>query len=340
VAASFEESSKAGQVRRLRQLALSALERHDVDVRRVKLLVHVENTTFQVDGADGRFVLRINRPRRHSLAVVRSELMWLEALRRDTDLVVPDPVRNRSGDLVTTTGAPGVPEELDTVLFRWVSGRFPGRSVAVSTIEKLGAFTARLHLHAEGWTPPKAFIRNDVEWGTKRAPGEMAQEFDGALATATRVTAAQLRTFRAAREVVEPRMKALGKGKQCYGLLHSDLHLANALFERGEARAIDFDDCGFGHFMNDCGITLWYLQGRPNFAELREAYLRGYRGVRELPKREEDLLESFQAARTLFMCSWFARRTDHPGLRKAAPRFWTRSARDLKRFLSGKPQLL
>jgi len=338
VRAPFDESSQASQVLRLRRLAGEALERHDVDVRRMKLLVHLENTTFRIDGADGPHVLRINRSRRHDLAAVRSELTWLEALRRDTDLVVPDPVRNRSGDLVTSVGAPGVPEVRDTVLFRWVEGRFPGRAVGCSTLEGLGAFTARLHGHAESWQPPEGFARGDVEWGTRRAPGEMAREFDEALATASPVTAAQLRIFRAAREVVEPAMKALGKSKRTYGLIHSDLHLANCLSERGEMRAIDFDDCGFGHYMNDCGITLWYLQQRPDFESLRQAYLRGYRGNRKLPRREEHLLETFQAARTLFMSSWFARRTDHPGLRERAPRFWAWSARALERFLAGEPQ--
>ncbi len=35
--------------------------------------------------------------------LVRSELTGLAALRRDTDLVVPEPVRTRNGDLLTDT---------------------------------------------------------------------------------------------------------------------------------------------------------------------------------------------------------------------------------------------
>lgn len=33
------------------------------------------------------------------------------------------------------------------------------------------------------------------------------------------------------------------------GLIHGDLHQENYLFCRGAVGAIDFDDCGYGHFL-------------------------------------------------------------------------------------------
>jgi Ser/Thr protein kinase RdoA (MazF antagonist) len=63
-------------------------------------LAHLENTTFRVETAGGeRYVLRIHRtngspfhpPR--SAAEVRSEAIWLAALRRETSLAYPRPSR-------------------------------------------------------------------------------------------------------------------------------------------------------------------------------------------------------------------------------------------------------
>ncbi|MBA3251044.1 MAG: hypothetical protein H0T66_12235 [Geodermatophilaceae bacterium] len=55
--------------------------------------------------------------------LVRSELTGLAALRRDTDLVVPEPVRTRNGDLLAVASAPGVPRRGSaTCCAGWTAG--------------------------------------------------------------------------------------------------------------------------------------------------------------------------------------------------------------------------
>ena len=44
------------------------------------------------------------------------------------------------------------------------------------------------------------------------------------------------------------------------GLIHADLHYENFLFHDGVARAIDFDDCGWGFYLYDVAVTLWELE--------------------------------------------------------------------------------
>ena len=73
---------------RLRRLAQVALDRYGLGGSRLQLLSTETNAIFRVDtAANERFVLRINKPGGRSLSQIRSELWWLEALRRDTDLV-------------------------------------------------------------------------------------------------------------------------------------------------------------------------------------------------------------------------------------------------------------
>lgn len=52
-------------------------------------------------------------------------------------------------------------------------------------------------------------------------------------------------------------MDMLGERSATFGLIHADLHLDNVLFAGGEARPIDFDDCGLGHWLYDIAVTLW-----------------------------------------------------------------------------------
>jgi Ser/Thr protein kinase RdoA (MazF antagonist) len=88
-------------------------------------VAHAENTTFRVETPAGdRFVLRIQRitgspvhpPRGEAEA--RSELLWLSALRRETDLEVPEPVPANDGALTTVVDVEGVPAPRICALFR------------------------------------------------------------------------------------------------------------------------------------------------------------------------------------------------------------------------------
>ena len=69
-------------------------------------------------------MLRIHRPALRTVEAVRSEIMWLAALRRDTDLVVPEPVSSLHLDHVTVINVEGIPEPRICILFHWINGRF------------------------------------------------------------------------------------------------------------------------------------------------------------------------------------------------------------------------
>jgi Ser/Thr protein kinase RdoA (MazF antagonist) len=67
------------------------------------------NAMYRVATADGaQFALRVQR---HEIGVdvVGAELAWLEAIRRDTDLAVPDRVRTLDNELVCLAATPSGP---------------------------------------------------------------------------------------------------------------------------------------------------------------------------------------------------------------------------------------
>ena len=69
---------------------------------RVELLNVSENATFLLDDpqTDRRLVLRVYRPGYRDEAEIRSELAWIDALRRDGVVPTPAPVAGTDGDLV------------------------------------------------------------------------------------------------------------------------------------------------------------------------------------------------------------------------------------------------
>ncbi|MDQ3929550.1 MAG: phosphotransferase [Chloroflexota bacterium] len=322
---SFEHLSRRVQIPRLRKLASVALSAYDLGMVRLTLLAHLFNTTFRVDTGTGeRYVLRIHRAGAPTVESVGAELAWLQALRRDTNLEVPDPVQTRTGTLLTVAQAATVPSPHICVLFRWLNGRQVITGLTPTHMERSGALMARLQKHAAQFGPPLGFDRGRVDYPVERAR-RLPDPFDIEVVAYCRTLVADTLTEEEAKqvEVVIERVReaehALGIVREArpptFGLIHADLHHYNLLFQRGTVRAIDFDDCGFGPLLYDLAVPLSMLQDRPAYPALRAGLLRGYRQVRHLSAEHEAHLDTFIALRHLQDALWVLEYRKHPAIR-------------------------
>jgi Ser/Thr protein kinase RdoA (MazF antagonist) len=313
--------SQRGQVRRMTGLARQALEAYAVPAARVTPLKHVYNKTFRIATPSGeQYVLRMCHPRRTSVEVVQSELLWLAALRQDVGLNVPAPVQNKEMQYVTVITDVSVPRPYLCALFHWTTGRFLSRTLAPAHLLQVGELTARLHHHATQWERPAGFTRRRVD-NLNPLRQERDDGFDETLAAQAIRAVAAVSTPQAGTVVaaviqkVWAMLQALGEGPDTFGLIHADLHQRNYLFHNGRAGAIDFDDCGYGHWLYDLAVTLYCLTDHPHFAALKEAFLTGYRRSRPLSKEQETYLETFIALRTLQDLLWRIEERDQPAFR-------------------------
>jgi Ser/Thr protein kinase RdoA (MazF antagonist) len=289
VGSDFAALGQRARARRLAGLARVALAAYGLEAARIALLaVGFTNATFRVEAPGGPCVLRVQGGARRA-EEVRSEMQWLAALGRDTALGVPEPVPTRDGELLTVAATEGVPEPRICALFRWMPGRFVRKGLRPAHLERVGAFTARLHEHALGFAPPRGFMRPPVG-ALSEAEVDRAVRVVAAHASAARVLEVALAKSARALEGIEDEPGQVG-------LIHADLHQSNYLFHDREVRAIDFDDCGVGPLLYDPAVTLNTLGARPNLAELRAALLRGYRSVRPLPRGTETRLDALIAVR-------------------------------------------
>jgi Ser/Thr protein kinase RdoA (MazF antagonist) len=271
-----------------RQSVVAAvLARYPLDVTSRRLLAQTHNTTFRLKLSDGSSaVLKITPPRDADAIELRSEMQWLDALSRQTDLLVPRPIRNRSGGLVTTVRIDG--ETWHSRVMTWVPGRRLGRSIKPKHFAQLGELIARLHEHAGRFRPPRGFARPrwEVDFEGRFANLRVAEK-------SGRLSRKRLKFFEAARRRALRATKRVGRGRDVYGLIHSDLGFTNHLFHHGRAGAIDFETCAYGWFLHDLAEPLVFLQHSKHFQRLRDALLEGYRGVRPLSATMEALLPDF-----------------------------------------------
>lgn len=293
---SFAQLTPRGQTRRLRRLALEALRQYDLTIQRVRLLSRAYNTIFRVDTAQGRFVLRINRPRERSRAELLSELAWIEALARETDVHVPTPYPTRRGDYLVEAGAPGVPEPRYCVLFAWLPGPLLAKRLSPKTVAQLGETMAHLHRHAAHWQPPDGFSLRRMD-----APFP----FNDPVVLFEPHYQAQMppnapRLLRHAHSLVEKTISRLWQAEpHAIRVLHGDMHPWNVKVWRSRLLVFDFDDAMWGHPAQDIAITFFYLFDRADFDTLLQAFRVGYEQVALWPFTDERDLWVLLMGRTL-----------------------------------------
>jgi Ser/Thr protein kinase RdoA (MazF antagonist) len=336
----FAPLSRRGQLGRLRRVGRAALARYGLEDARLTLQRYEQNATFRVDAQGGPYLLRMNRPGVHTADTIGSEVAWLSALRRDTGLGVPEPVAARNGSYVVIARDPGVPEPHVCVLLRWLDGRFVNDRLAPAHMRQVGALVGRLQEHVATWRPPAGFLRprvdtltNDARVGSfarsaalaRRGDDPTAGDADRALQLVEAlVSNDDAALFARALEAVWATTRTLATVTGAFGLIHGDLHHENFLFHRGEARAIDFDDCGWGFHLYDLAVTLSELENRPRYDQLRDALLEAYAHARPLPADHAIHLSALVVLRRMQILLWILESRDHAAFRDR----WRSWARD------------
>ena len=314
----YEELTYLGRVRRMRQLAEVALSAYGLSEARFRLVVEAGNTLFRVSASGpasaetaselfekGQYLLRIHHPRYQSRDEIELELAWLAAMRREADLPVPEPFPTPDGRLLVQASIAGIPQERNCSLLRWMKGRFATGRIQSHHFRAQGQLMARLHGFAARWEPPSGCAKRQYDWEG------LFRDDSGAGLRATEawrlLPPSWVEPFESVAHHVRRVMDELGKGPEVYGLIHADLGVdANVLFWNREARAIDFDDSGFGYWVYDLAVSLEHCREDAAFPRYRDALLDGYTRIRPLPAEHVERLELFMAAFDVYWSLWAA----------------------------------
>ncbi len=328
----FETLAYDDQLAALTAGAQTALREYDLPAAAaISPLLYVNNAVFRVETADSAFVLRLSRPDGKRPDWLRSELTWLDALNRESRLLVPRPIKTHAGNWLAVAPVDGLPAPLPAALFTWLDGRFFQPSeIALEDVKKAGRFLADLHAFAAHFTPPVDFSRPRLDW--EGLLGQDSPYNPGAGAAI--FTPEQVTVFDAVAARVKITLDQLGQSAENFGLIHGDFIAKNVLFTAdGQVGAIDFDDCAWGYYLYDLAPPLLQFKDTPRYAELRAALLAGYTSVRSLPAGGENALETCIAARYLASCRWLASNLHNPRIRERAPELLAFRAAELRRFL-------
>lgn len=240
----------------------------------------------------GKFVLRMYDPPHAGLPNTRrSQVLWLQDLRRETQLLLPEPMLTVDGSPLGYVPA-SEPNHSDRycVLLRWVPGRPKTEDLSPADLSLVGSFVARMHHHAEQYSVPResTFRRWDWHWPFgKSAPlWSKGEAF---------YSPGEMEVYEAAARRVRLDLERLGEGDDVFGLIHRDLNLENLVFHDGAVGAIDFDLSGWGYYLFDLYKVRMGLKKHrgDDDAPLLSTLLEGYERDRPLPEEPQKYFETF-----------------------------------------------
>lgn len=341
----YEQLTAKGQAIRLRRLAERVLAAYGLAEARLTYLRNGENATFRVDAEpaprsaasrrngpepspprDGRYVpnrylLRVHNPVHKTGEKFASEMTWLEALRRDLDAPVPEPLRTTDGELCALVDAPGFAAPRACTMMRWLAGRNHAKRPTPAHLRALGAMTASLHQHAATWKPPAGFRRKRWDWEGHFGANTDFDHPSGEVWAMLPPECAP--AFREVSERARRAFAAIEKRDGGFPLLHGDLHLGNVVHAGGEARVYDFDDCGYAPLAHDLAVVSVFLSGyREPKPERWDAFLDGYASRRTLSSDALRDLPLMEAVRLTTVAMWaISKARVNPGFRRFADRY-------------------
>jgi Ser/Thr protein kinase RdoA (MazF antagonist) len=275
-------------------LARHALQSYALEGGGLDFLQHSDTVTYRVASPKGEqvFLLRLHLPVTAAMGshgadpdALRSELQWLDALNRETDLTLQRPICTAEGAWVAqlTDRRDGSP--VNATLLTWLEGEPYQRELDTEdTARQIGSILAKLHQHAETWAVPLGFSRprRDLAYFECMLHGLQPLVADG------RIQESDYRTLETAVDGLCEMICVEYPPRSRWGVMHADAHKGNLLFHQGQVRLIDFSFCAVGDYLFDLAIVLGDL--RP---ELHPAFLEGYQSLRSLPEGYAARVEGF-----------------------------------------------
>ena len=273
----------------LRHVAEAALRQYDIRPRRITLAAESFNSVFRVGTDSAAYALRVGAVlAMHAQGTLHAEAAWLRRL-QDDGFTVPGLLANRTG-AVGTEVRDGQSRTRTCALFDWVAGRSLRGRLTAPTAAALGRLAARLHTHADSWSPtgqPDVLVaREALYWRLPVRLSTSGPPWSGVLTDAL--------------EQAQARLDELWQSPPHRPhLLHGDLTPANVIVAGRELVPIDFQDLAWGFDIQDLAITVAALRAGADAPRLVEGFRTGYGSLRSWPDVDPALFEALLAGRLL-----------------------------------------
>ena len=314
------EDSLSTQLKKLEDPVKDSLNLWDIPKgSEAKLLNVSENFIYLVKGTyDFKAILRVHRENYNSEHAIESELKWKDALKESGVILSPSHYLGKNGKAVQQLILQNQLNPINMVLFEYIDGQQPDESGDLREYFKiLGEYAARMHVHSINWELAEKMSRHS--WDVNSIFGLGAKW--GNWRDAPQVTSKVEEILEQVENLVKKRLEIFGKNCNRFGLIHSDMRIANLIVDHQRTWIIDFDDCGFGWYLYDFAASISFMENDPRIPELKQCWLEGYTKVRALETVEIEEIDTMVMLRRLALLAWIGSHIEAPEPKELADGF-------------------
>lgn len=272
-----------------------------------------------------RAVLRLSRPGYHTEEELQAEIIWMLKLQegfesredkqvfngmdlqRRFDFNMRRPVSGDDGQYLYIVKDQNGCSYYGSI-FTYLSGvpleDIPLREQPI-WFERLGEVTALFHQQTKDWKESSELPR--FRWNYDTMIGEKAIWGDWRSVCAAEEAALSKKSMDrlyCADRMIYEKLQVYGITENRYGLIHGDLRGANLLIENNRLGIIDFDDCGYGWYMQDLAAAISFMETEEIIPELIQAWITGYRRQAVLTQADLDMIPTFIMMRRMQLLAW------------------------------------
>jgi Ser/Thr protein kinase RdoA (MazF antagonist) len=303
----YEKLSSSGKARRLRPLALNALENYHLRFVSLRLVGVHTNTLFRVKtDKDNSFLLRVCRPEWRTDTDLHSEALWLQALNRNTDIGAPRPLASRDGEFIVEAHADGVPGSRRCMVMSWTPGTtLSADELTEAILFNMGVLFARLHRHGAEFSPPAGFTQRMMN-------RVLARDEEEVLFRESNRKVGDSETWQvldAAWAQVQTTYRQLYAEPAGLCVIHNDLWHGNIKRYRGHLYPLDFEDTCWGYPVQDIAMAWQDLMKdvpAQAFESLRQAFRQGYESHTAWPESFTGQIDALRAGRMFWVANYVA----------------------------------
>ena len=261
-----------------------------------------ENFTYLVEGSNQfKAILRVHRENYHTEHAIECELYWKDVLKKSEIVQAPSHFIGKNGRAVQLLHSPSLENTKFLVLFEFVEGKHPDENGDLTQhFNLLGKSAARMHIHSLGWEIPENFSRKN--WDLNTIFGNNA--IWGNWRDAPQVTSNVKDVLELVESKIKQRLEIYGQDCSRFGLIHSDMRLANLIVDHQLTWIIDFDDCGFGWYLYDFAAGISFMETDTRIPKLKQVWLDGYLSERQLAQVDIDEIDTFVMLRRMALLAW------------------------------------
>lgn len=297
----------------------------------ISLLKYSENINYRIyeKKKEKKYALRLCRPNYHTYEELQSEVTWISKIEKNTDVSVATPIKGIDGGYVQqlTLGA-GV---FYCCMFAFLEGvtlrEITDEDKSAYYMRTIGSITAKLHNQVIEWEDSDSL--NRFTWDYEDFFGENSRWGDWH--NDTHLQESDYAYIEQALGIIKKNLSSYGKGKDRYGLIHTDLNNNNVIINGNDCYVIDFDDCGYGWFLYDASTAL--LECDDNLEDMIRAWLEGYESIRKLSEEDYKMIMTFIVMKRIIRFQWVGSHMDNDTVKKIPQSNYECSLKLIRRYL-------